>query len=314
MGKRNKDKRRYPDLPDPLPVPVIDNHTHLPCMPGDDQEWRPEGGVLSLEQHIIYMQESGVLGAITCACAVPDLEAHVQAANDFPNKIWAALAIHPNEAPLHGDPSVDVVIDKSPDGLTHKQREWHSKYSLEEAISLVADLAKNNKSVVAIGESGLDYFRTAASGKEKQKQSFRAHIALAKELGIPLQIHDREAHEDCVEVILADGAPETTIFHCFSGDRSLAQKAAEHGWYCSFAGPITYPANDELRRALQLLPKELILCETDAPYLSPVPWRGYPNAPYVMNWTVRAQAEIRQMELEKWCEQLLENTNRAYGI
>src|SRR5690606_27867542 len=124
-------------------------------------------------------------------------------------------------------------------------------------------------------------------GREAQRQAFRAHVALAKELGLPLQIHDRDAHEDVVAVLLADGAPERTVFHCFSGDAGLAEVCAEHGWFASFAGPVTFKANDALRAALRTLPLELVLVETDAPYLTAHPHRGRPNAPYLLPLTVR---------------------------
>lgn len=235
------------------------------------------------------MQAVGVRGAITCACAVVDLEAHVAAAKQYPGVLWAALSIHPNEAPLHA-----AVVEKSPDGMTHYQRDWHKKYDLMAALDEVAKIASANIDVVvAIGETGIDYFRTGESGKQIQQAAFRTHIALAKQIGLALQIHDREAHADCIAILLEEGAPENTIFHCFSGDVDMAKVCADQGWYCSFAGPITYGANTEIRQAIQVLPAELVLAETDAPYLTPIPWRGHPNAPYVMPWTVRMQAALR---------------------
>ena len=130
----------------------------------------------------------------------------------------------------------------------------------------------------------------------------------------PLQIHDRDAHEDCVAVLEADGAPERTVFHCFSGGPRLAAACAEHGWYASVAGPVTYPSNEELRRAVASLPAELLLVETDAPYLPPKPWRGRPNASYLMGITVRFLAQLRGIDEERMCSLLTVSNNTVYGI
>jgi len=168
--------------------------------------------------------------------------------------------------------------------------------------------------VVAVGESGLDYFRTADRGREAQKESFRAHIAMAQRSGLPLQIHDRDAHEDTLS-ILGERASEDQriVFHCYSGDAEMAQHLAQRGWYASFAGPITYPANSDLRAALAVLPRELVLVETDAPYLTPVPWRGCPNASYVMAHTVRFIADQWGVSEAAACDQLRANTEAVYG-
>ena len=168
--------------------------------------------------------------------------------------------------------------------------------------------------VVAVGESGLDYFRTAERGREAQKESFRAHIEMAQRAGLPLQIHDRDAHEDTLEILReCASADQRIVFHCYSGDAAMAQRLAEHGWYASFAGPITYPANSDLRAALAVLPRELVLVETDAPYLTPVPWRGCPNASYVMAHTVRFIAELWGVSEAAACDQLRANTEAVYG-
>lgn len=146
-----------------------------------------------------------------------------------------------------------------------------------------------------------------------QREAFRAHIALAKELDLPLQIHDRDAHEDCVSVLLADGAPERTVFHCFSGGVDLARVCAEQGWYASIAGPVTYPSNDELREAVRAMPLELLLVETDAPYLPPKNWRGRPNASYLMGDTVRFLAELLGVPEEVTCASFRSRTRDVYG-
>ena len=168
--------------------------------------------------------------------------------------------------------------------------------------------------VVAVGESGLDYFRTADPGRQAQKESFRAHIEMAARAGLPLQIHDREAHEDTLAILDECATPDQRIvFHCYSGDAAMAQRLAERGWYASFAGPITYPANSDLRDALAALPRQLVLVETDAPYLTPIPWRGCPNASYVMAHTVRFIAQLWDVMEETACDQLRANTEAVYG-
>ena len=223
-------------------------------------------------------------------------------------RLSAAIAIHPNDAPLHCG-----VTETGPDGLAHGLDPWHRDYSLADAVALVEELARS-EAVVAIGESGLDYFRTADAGKAAQEESFKMHVELAKALGLPLQIHDREAHADCLRILTECGAPDRTVFHCFSGDREMAEVCADNGWYASFAGPLTYPANDSLREAFLAVPDRLVLVETDAPYLTPAPWRGHPNAPYAAAYTARFMAELRGRDEASWCERLEANTREVYGI
>ena len=152
-----------------------------------------------------------------------------------------------------------------------------------------------------------------------QVAAFRAHVALAKELGLVLQIHDRDAHAEVLEVLDRDGAPERTVLHCFSGDAQLARVCAERGWFLSFAGPVTFRANDGLREALRAVPLTQVLVETDAPYLTPDPFRGRPNAPYLLPHTVRGMAAARGVEasdrdaLAGFCDVLAATSNEVYG-
>ncbi|MCI7551863.1 MAG: TatD family hydrolase [Actinomycetaceae bacterium] len=279
------------------------------------------------------MDAGGIRAAITSGCSIPELVPTVGATRRHPGRIYAALAIHPNDAPLHAG-----VREQSPDGATYEQEAWHEDFSLDRAIEEVARLAVEPE-VVAVGETGLDYFRTGDTGRAAQVQSFREHIALAKDLGKPLQIHDREAHRDVVDVLLRDGAPERTVFHSFSGDAELAQVLASNGWYASFSGPLTYPANRNLREAFCALPAELILVETDAPYLTPVPYRGHPNSVWGASYTaiymawLRGDPEARAIVddatnaeveaawlstsdeiIDAWCVQLNRNTRAVYNI
>jgi TatD DNase family protein len=168
---------------------------------------------------------------------------------------------------------------------------------------------------VAVGETGLDFFRTESpEGHRLQEESFRAHIAIAKRTGTTLVIHDRDAHGDVVRVLLDEGAPERVVFHCFSGGPGLARTCAEHGWWMSFAGPVTFKANDDLREAVQVAPVELLLVETDAPFLTPMPFRGRPNAPYLVPLTVRAMAATRGLDVDALCGAIAANGRRAFAL
>ena len=313
MGNNKKKRHVYPDVPETLPFAIVDNHTHLPVRGDRDYDFGvdPEEGAgrpLSIPGHLERMECAGVRHAITCGCEIPTLQPTVELAQSFPGQLSAAIGIHPNEAPLHCG-----ITEESPDGMTHGLDPWHRQYSLRDAVELIAQLARE-PGVVAIGETGLDYFRTAEAGRRAQEESFRMHIELAKELDLPLQIHDREAHADCIRILRECGAPERTVFHCFSGDRQMAEICAENGWFGSFGGTMTYPANEELREAFLAFPAELILAETDAPYLTPVPWRGHPNAPYAVAYTAVYQAELREVSLEDWCERIDTNTRVVYAV
>jgi TatD DNase family protein len=167
--------------------------------------------------------------------------------------------------------------------------------------------------VRAVGETGLDYFRTEPHLHRAQQHSFRRHIRLAKELDKALVIHDRDSHADVVAVLEQEGAPDRVVFHCFSGDAAMAAHCADQGWFMSFAGPITYKPNDGLRAALAVVPEGLLLVETDAPYLTPVPHRGKPNASYLMPHTVRFMAEQRGLDEATLCTLLYDNAQRVFG-
>ncbi|WP_402374416.1 TatD family hydrolase [Isoptericola rhizosphaerae] len=300
-----KRERGFPRDPEPLPVPVVDNHTHLDAI----ADLVPDGSpVPTVAEHVARAAAVGVDRMVQVGCDLPSVEWTDALLRDAEaDALLGAVAIHPNEAVLHAG-----VREVGPDGLEPQPRPHHST-SLADAIARVAEVARDNPRVRAVGETGMDLFRTGPQGEEAQRESFRAHVALAKELGLALQIHDRDAHEQVVEVLLADGAPERTVFHCFSGDAAMAALAAEHGWYLSFAGTVTYPKNTHLREALRTVPLELVLVETDAPYLPPHPFRGQPNAPYVAAHTVRAMAEVLDRPLADVCRAVSDNTGRVYG-
>ncbi|MCL2453925.1 MAG: TatD family hydrolase [Micrococcales bacterium] len=297
---------RWPPAPEPLPGEVIDNHTHLRMAVGWTAEGWPGGETRDLGGHLALAASVGVGRVVEVGCDLDSLETTVALA-DAHAGVLGAVAIHPNEAVLHAG-----VRETAPDGLDPRAEPRHD-VPLDEALAAVARAASGAGRVRAIGETGLDYFRAGPRGRAAQREAFRAHVALAKELGLALQIHDRDAHADVVATLLADGAPERTVLHCFSGDVELARTCAEQGWVCSFAGPLTHKANDELRAAAAVLPDHLVVVETDAPYLTPVPHRGQPNSSYVMPLTVRALAQVRQADLERTCALVTANAERLYG-
>jgi TatD DNase family protein len=301
MSRRNRE-RGWPDPPQPLPVPTVDNHTHLESVLEVEVEGGPEG----LVGHLGAARAVGVTRMVQVGCDLDSAAWTAAAVREHP-ELLGAIAIHPNEAVLHAG-----VREIAPDGLEPDPQPRH-QIPLDEAIAQVEALARAGERIRAIGETGLDCFRAGERGRAVQREAFREHIALAKELGLALQIHDRDAHDEVVEILLADGAPPRTVFHCFSGGASLARTAVEHGWYCSFAGPVSFPPNDELRAAVREVPPSLLLAETDAPYLTVHPHRGRPNAPYLLPGTVRAIAEVQGRDLADVCEGLAATAEAVYG-
>ena len=185
----------------------------------------------------------------------------------------------------------------------------------EDALAEIAALARHPR-VRVVGETGLDTFRTDAGDEAAaaaQRRSFRDHIALAKELGLALQIHDRDAHAQVLDVLAADGAPERTVLHCFSGDAAMAAECVRRGYLLSFAGTVTFKNAEPLRQALLEVPGTQLMVETDAPYLTPTPHRGAPNASYLVPLTVRAMAAVRGEDLETLCTDLAGTAERVYG-
>jgi TatD DNase family protein len=197
--------------------------------------------------------------------------------------VYAAVAVHPNESDSAND---DVLGD----------------------IERLARLPH----VRAVGETGLDYYRDWAR-TDNQQRSFRAHIEIAKRTGKTLVIHDREAHDDVLRILEEEGAPDRVVFHCFSGDAEMAKVCATRGYIMSFAGNVTFKNAAPLREAAVVAPLELVLVETDAPYLTPVPYRGKPNAPYLIPLTVRAVAEVKGVPVEELCRAIAETGERLFG-
>lgn len=282
--EKSKKQRRlqYPPAPEPLPVPVMDNHAHLDFRDGQVK--------VSVQQHLDTAQQVGVVGAVLVGYDLASSEFSVEAAHADP-RAKAAVALHPNDAP-------QLMEDNSYD----------------DAFARITELAQDPE-VVAVGETGLDYFRTGEWGREGQVRSFRDHIALAAQAGKAMQIHDRQAHEDIVSVLKsAPALPDRVVFHCFSGGAELARICNANGWFMSFAGTVTFKNADPLREALAVADPQLILVETDCPFLTPHPYRGQPNAPYMIPQTMRLMAEVRSSELSQLCQQVMFNTAQAYGV
>jgi TatD DNase family protein len=292
--------RSWPPDPEPLPFEVVDNHTHL------DPVTDPDGHAPTLAAQIARAAAVGVTRMVAIGCDLGAARDTDRVVREHA-AVLGGVAIHPNEATLFAG-----ARDIGPDGFAPEPRPEHAR-GLDAAIAQIADIARGNDRIRVISETGLDHFRCGPDGRAAQRESFRAHIALAKELGLALQIHDRDAHREVLEVLARDGAPERTVFHCFSGDAEMARFAAAQGWYLSFAGPITFTRNAHLRDALREVPLAQVQVETDAPYLTPHPYRGRPNAPYLLPLTMRAIAEVRGIDLATACRAVAATSEALYG-
>ncbi|WP_326582206.1 TatD family hydrolase [Streptomyces sp. NBC_00487] len=285
------DKNAAPPLPEPLRVPVADAHTHLDMQSG------------TVEEGLAKAASVGVTTVVQVGCDIKGSRWAAETAERYA-AVHATVALHPNEAPriVHGDP----------DGWSRQgARTAGGDAALDDALAEIDRLAALPQ-VKGVGETGLDYFRTGPEGKAAQERSFRAHIEIAKRHGKALVIHDRDAHDDVLRILKEEGAPERTVFHCYSGDADMAAVCAEHGYFMSFAGNMTFKNARPLRDALAVAPLELVLVETDAPFLTPAPYRGRPNAPYLIPVTVRAMAEVRDIGEDALATALAANTARAF--
>lgn len=270
-----------PEPPDRLPIPVVDNHAHLDIHREDSPD-------IELSQVLSQAAAVGVDRVVQIGCDIGSARWTHQILDDHPG-LLGGVAIHPNEAPKHEQAG-----------------------DLDEMIDEIATLAAHPR-IRVIGETGLDYFRTGGEGVAAQHYSFRRHIALAKELGLALQIHDRDAHDDILRILAEEGAPEKTVMHCYSGDMEMARECVRRGYYLSFAGTVTFKSAKGLRNALAVTPLEHLLVETDAPYLTPSPHRGRANAPYLIPHTVRSMAATLNVAVPTLCEALSANSETVYG-
>ena len=273
-----------PAAPDMLPAHVIDNHTHL----GSTTEYSG----LGVEESLTAAGLAGVAGVVDVGCDLPSSRAAAQLAATDP-RVRAAVAIHPNDAAR--------LFQR--DGLAALDAE------LAELPALAA-----LPGVVAVGETGLDYYRTRdAEAQQAQAHSFRFHIALARERNLTLVIHDRDAHADALKVLDSTDLPKRVVMHCFSGDTDFAHECVARGFWLSYPGVVTFGSAGSLREAAKVTPLERILVETDAPYLTPKPQRGKPNAPYLLPHTVAFLADLLGIDLADFCRQVTFNTEAAYA-
>ncbi len=272
----------WPEAPEPLPYPVVDNHCHLDISRSETEP------ALDVAEALARASAVGVPRIVEIGCDLPRARRAVEMAAAY-DAIVAGVALHPNEAPR----------------LAEQGR-------LDAALAEIADLAARPE-VRAVGETGLDHFRTGEEGREAQVRSFRRHIELAHELDRTLVIHDRDAHQEVLDVVDEVGAPPRWVMHCFSGDAAFAEACLSRGAHLSFAGTVTFKNAEPLREALRVAPLDRILVETDAPYLTPTPWRGRPNASYLVPLTVRSMAQTRGEDLETLCRAIEANTFAAFG-
>lgn len=276
-----------PPAPPPLAGPVVDNHAHL------DHARRGESAV-PLPEAIAAAAAVNVTRIVQIGCDLASARWTTQVLDDHPELV-GGVALHPTEA-------TNIVASQ---GMS----------ALAAALAEIERLAAHPR-VRVIGETGLDHYWVPAEdveGRAAQQDSFRAHIDLAKRTGSVLQIHDRDAHDDVLRILAEEGAPERTVFHCFSGDSAMARYCAEQGWYLSFAGTVTFANAAGLREALTVVTPDRLLVETDAPYLTPHPHRGRRNASYLVPLTVRRMAAELGMDEADLCARLDATSEDLYG-
>ena len=279
--RHNRDiDREVAPLPEPLPVPTVDAHAHIEIVTND----APDSD--AVRQVLDDAQSVNVDRIVQVGYSAEQSQWCVDMANAFPGRVLAAVALHPNEAPIVKD--------------------------LEADLALIEGLAQEPR-VRAIGETGLDYFRTPPELRKRQQESFKWHIDLAKRTNKALVIHDRDSHEDVLSILLEVGAPEKTVFHCFSGDVEMAKTCIERGYILSFAGTMTFKNAPALRDAVKLVPHDQLLAETDSPFLAPAPHRGALNTPAQIANIVRAMALERDEDVAQLATALSNNAERIFG-
>lgn len=279
--RHNRDLDRIPaPQPEPLPVPTVDAHAHLEIVTNSAPDSAEVGKVLD------DARDAGVDRVVQVGYSAEQSQWCVDAAEHWKGRVLAAVALHPNEAPVVDD--------------------------LEHDWSIIAKLAEHPR-VRAIGETGLDYFRTPPELRKRQQESFKWHIELAKKHKKALVIHDRDSHEDVLSILLEVGAPENTIFHCYSGDLAMAKICVDRGYILSFAGTLTFKNAPQLREAVKIVPNDQLLVETDSPFLAPTPHRGALNTPAQIANIVRAMADERSVSDAELATTLSNNAERIFG-
>ncbi len=279
--RHNRDVDRQPaPLPEPLPAPTVDSHAHLEIITDTAPNSSEVGEILKQAKSV------GVDRVMQVGYSAEQSRWCVEAAEFWNESVLAAVALHPNEAP---------IVE-----------------NLEKDLKVIEELA-NHPRVRAIGETGLDYFRTPPELRKRQQEAFKWHIELAKKTKKALVIHDRDSHEDVLSVLREVGAPDKTIFHCFSGDVEMAKTCIDRGYILSFAGTMTFKNAPQLRDAVKLVPITQLLVETDSPFLAPMPHRGSLNTPANIATIVRAIAEERGDDLAFLAASLGSNAERLFG-
>ena len=276
---RDIDREQAP-LPEALPVPTVDAHAHIEIVTNEAPDSEAVKKVLDEAKSV------NVDRIVQVGYSAEQSQWCVDMANAFPGRVLAAVALHPNEAPVVADLEADWAI--------------------------IEKLAQEPR-VRAIGETGLDYFRTPPELRKRQQDSFKWHIDLAKRTNKALVIHDRDSHDDVLSVLLEVGAPEKTVFHCFSGDVEMAKICIERGYILSFAGTMTFKNAPALREAVKLVPHDQLLVETDSPFLAPAPHRGALNTPAQIANIVRAMAAERNEDVAELATALSNNAERIFG-
>ncbi|MBW8171980.1 TatD family hydrolase [Ornithinimicrobium sp. Arc0846-15] len=275
------ERETFPPFPEPLPVPVVDNHCHLNIT-------RDGSPPVDVQNAIDAAAFVGVDRMVQIGCDRESAQWTVDTVIEH-EELLGGVALHPNEVPIHAE------MDE-----------------LDEVLEEIENLSRHDR-IRVIGETGLDYFRTGPEGMAIQQEAFRWHIDLAKRTDKALQIHDRDAHADVLRILAEEGAPEKTVLHCFSGDVDMARQCVERGYYLSFSGTVSFKNAQPLRDAMAVVPPHQLLVETDAPYLTPHPHRGAPNAPYLVPLTVRAMASSLDMDVVDLCKAICDNSTQVYG-
>jgi len=309
-----------PAPPPPLPRPALDSHTHLDMID------------LPVSEVVAAARAVGITRIVTVGTDLESSAWSVRCAEEH-DAVYAAVAIHPNDTEAATGPSRLPRDPRAPHAATappfasRDPRTPHAATApsassasptplappstAAEVLAGIEALARRPR-VVAVGETGLDYYRDHAA-PDVQRWWFREHIKIAKRTGKALMIHDREAHADVLRILAEEGPPPRVVFHCFSGDVAMVKQCAEAGYVMSFAGNVTFANAQPLRDAAAAAPPELILAETDAPFLTPVPNRGRPNAPAQTAYTLRCLAEVKGLDLAKLCDTVTATADRTFG-
>ena len=279
--RHNRDLDRKPGpLPEPIKTKTVDSHAHLEVIHNSE----PDSPLI--KQTLEQAASVGIDRVVQVGYSAEQSIWSVKCAESFVGQVVAAVALHPNEAPVVDD--------------------------LEKDLKIIEELAANPR-VRAIGETGLDFFRTPEELRDKQKYSFTRHIKMAKDHNKALVIHDRDSHRAVLDLLIQEGAPDKTIFHCYSGDAQMAKECIANNYILSFAGTLTFKNAPELREAVVLVPVEQLLVETDSPFLAPMPNRGALNTPAQIPNTLRVMADLRGESVDYLAGAISENAERIFG-